>query len=135
MYFIIWVRSTSFSETTLLQREPFFHNVLYYQQLSIAQYQVRIMLTVILSNYNSAQWHKFGKLKIPSKKEWRNKLMDSYGSHSFHTANTRVSGYCHMYRYKWENQNYQNILLKITLMYLLGSCDKYGVKDWNLHRV
>ena len=31
---------TFFSDTTFFQREPFLHNVLYYQQLSINQYQV-----------------------------------------------------------------------------------------------
>ena len=48
---ISWWDITSFSKNNVTSEGAVSHNVVYYQQLSIARYQVIIMLTIILSNY------------------------------------------------------------------------------------
>ena len=46
--FHIWVRNYLFLKNLVTLQEA--HSALYYQQLPIARYRVRFMLTIILSN-------------------------------------------------------------------------------------
>ena len=53
-YFIIWMRNYIFLKNYVTSEGAVSYNVWYYQQLSIARYQVLVfMLTIMLSNYQA----------------------------------------------------------------------------------
>ena len=45
-YIIIWVRNYLFLKNYVISEGAVFHNVLYYHQLSIARYQVRLFANI-----------------------------------------------------------------------------------------